>query len=79
MVLRAGRAGGKPFVGGDVGNVNERRFRLTAATLLVAEMAPTARVLCRRAFRNILVGVLYVLEIEKEKQSQPIAIVWRGD
>lgn len=37
--MRSGRTGGDA---------------LTAATLLVAERAPTARVLCRRAFRNIL-------------------------
>lgn len=42
MELRSGRAGGGA---------------LTAATLLEAEKAPTARVLCRTAFRNMLRGV----------------------
>jgi len=32
----------------------ESTFQLTAATLPAAETAPTARVDCRRAFRNIL-------------------------
>ena len=37
---------------------------LTAAILLEAEMAPTARVDCRRAFRNILKIVLDVTRVE---------------
>lgn len=74
MGLRSGRSGAKPFVGGDVVNVNERRFRLTAATLLVAEMAPTARVLCRRACRNILIGVLYVLELKRKNNCNQLQL-----
>lgn len=36
------------------GRLGSEELELTAATLLAAETAPTARVDCRRAFRNIL-------------------------
>lgn len=42
---------------------------LTAAALLVAEMAPTARDDWRRAFRNILEGGLEMIRV-KENQLQ---------
>jgi hypothetical protein len=38
-------------IGADSGG---REVRELTATLLVAEMAPTARVDCRRAFRNMI-------------------------
>lgn len=61
--LEAGENGGQKKIvcaGGVVSSPRQRGDGLTAATLLEAEMAPTARVLCRRAFRNILEAVLYV-------------------
>jgi hypothetical protein len=62
MELRSGRAGGDA---------------LTAATLLEAERAPTARVLCRTAFRNMLevCGASNV----RENNCNRVAIARRGD
>jgi len=51
---------------------------LTAATLPVAEMAPTARDDCRRAFRNIL-GKVEERSATKRDQLQTAAIDGRGD
>lgn len=66
-----GGAGFSRIAGREAGPVGREKHcvELTAATLLVAEMAPTARVLCRRAFRNILIGIWMCLE-RKGRQLQ---------
>ena len=51
---------------------------LTAATLLEAESAPTARVLCRRAFRNIFSSYVSPLVMRGNNCNQ-VAIALRGD
>lgn len=51
---------------------------LTTASLLVAERAPTARVLCLRAFRNILTRYMGPLQ-NRENNCKRVAIAWRGD
>jgi hypothetical protein len=51
---------------------------LTAATLLEAERAPTARVLCRRAFRNIFSRYVSPLVMRVNNCNQ-VAIALRGD
>ncbi len=53
--------------------------KLTAAILLEAEMAPTARVDCRRAFRNILKGVLDVTRVKGKQLQRGFATARRGD